>query len=353
MVALINLSWGLCNTDNLHAAQETLDSAEEIAKRYDLYRSAAYAKLLAHRGCIEMHQGRVPAAELYFHKSLRLYQAILQKPDADVADILTKLSMTLTWSDDLSNAEQTARQAIKIFESTVSPLHPDRVTADLTLAQTLYLQGRLEESTGLLEAVLHKSMVTFGPNSAQVVDALDNLAVVKYSEGRLSEAEEYSRSALAKAHNSYGARNAGTANTAITLGRTLCALRKYQEAEVRLREALNILSDTLPPDHQYVASAEYFLGEVLLATNRLPEAEAVLTASMNRWKRGDAPPWRARRSANALGEALYRQGRKAEGEKYLSESLRELSADPKADLEAKDKARARAKRYLRTTLVSQ
>ncbi|HEX4973892.1 MAG TPA: hypothetical protein VFV69_22810, partial [Steroidobacteraceae bacterium] len=78
----------------------------------------------------------------------------------------------------------------------------------------------------------------------------------------------------------------------------------------------------------------------------------VLTSSMNRWKRGDAPPWRAMRSANALGEALYRQGRKAEGEKYLSESLRELSADPKADREAKDKAKARAKLYLRTTLAA-
>jgi hypothetical protein len=52
------------------------------------------------------------------------------------------------------------------------------------------------------------------------------------------------------------------------------------------------------------------------------------------------------RSANALGEALYRQGRTAEATKYLSESFRELSTDPKADREAKEKAQARAKRYL-------
>jgi len=119
-----------------------------------------------------------------------------------------------------------------------------------------------------------------------------------------------------------------------------------------LRETLDVFRDALPPDHQHIASAEYFLGEVLLATNRLTEAETVLTASMNRWNRSEAPPWRAMRSASALGEALYRQGRKTEGEKYLSESLRELAADPKADREAKDKAKARAKRYLRTTLAS-
>jgi hypothetical protein len=73
---------------------------------------------------------------------------------------------------------------------------------------------------------------------------------------------------------------------------------------------------------------------------------------MNRWKRADAPPWRAMRSANALGEALYREGRIEEATKYLSESLRELSADPKADREAKDKARARAKRYLQTSVAA-
>jgi TolA-binding protein len=120
-----------------------------------------------------------------------------------------------------------------------------------------------------------------------------------------------------------------------------------------LRETLSIYAETLAPDHQHIASAEYFLGELLLATNRPTEAEAVLTASMNRWKRSDAPPWRAMRSANALGEALYRQGRTAEATKYLSESLRELSNDPKADREAKDKARARAKRYLPTSVASQ
>jgi tetratricopeptide (TPR) repeat protein len=139
---------------------------------------------------------------------------------------------------------------------------------------------------------------------------------------------------------------------AITLARTLIERRRYAEAEGRLKDALIVLAATLPADHQHIASAEYFLGEVFLATNRLTEAQSVLTASMNRWKRGDAPPWRAMRSANALGEALYRQGRTAEGEKYLSESLRELSTDPKADREAKDKARARAQRYLRTTLAS-
>jgi hypothetical protein len=81
--------------------------------------------------------------------------------------------------------------------------------------------------------------------------------------------------------------------------------------------------------------------------NKLTEAETVLTASMERWQRAGAPPWRAIRSANALGEAIYRQGRSREGESFLLETFRRISADPKADPMAKQKARERLKRYVK------
>jgi TolA-binding protein len=97
---------------------------------------------------------------------------------------------------------------------------------------------------------------------------------------------------------------------------------------------------------QYVASAEYLLGEVLLATDRLSEAEDVLTASIERWRRSGAPPWRAARSASALGEALYRQGRVREAEMHLLESNRELVVAPGADIESKLKASERVARFL-------
>jgi TolA-binding protein len=133
----------------------------------------------------------------------------------------------------------------------------------------------------------------------------------------------------------------------VTLARTLAALGEYPEADLTLRTALDVFAETVPADHQYIASAEYFLGEILLSTQRSTEAEAVLAASMNRWKRAGAPPWRAARSASALGEALYRQGRTHEAEKYLSDSFRELAADSTADAPAKEKARERFERYVR------
>ena len=244
-------------------------------------------------------------------------------------------------------AERTARQAITIFEATVPSIHPDRVRTESVLAEALYLLNRQDEAATILLDALRKNTQLFGPTSAQVADILDRLAIVRFAQGQFVESESIAREALTIGRIAYGPQHLMTGNIATTLGRTLVRLQKYTEAETILREALDIFAVAVPSDHQYVASTEYFLGEVLLATDRFSEAEAVLADSMQRWNRAGAPPWRAARSASALGEALYRQGRTQEAERYLSESFHQLSADSTADLPAKEKARERFERYVR------
>lgn len=352
MMTMIDLSMALRSSGDLHGARETLVDAERAVKQHRLQGSAVYAKLLVNRGRVSMFESRIPAAQADFERSLQLYQTVLGTRRVEIAEVLSELAIALTWNDDLARAERSARAALEIFKLTVPSMHPDRVTTEVALADTLYLQGQLDEAASILLDALRKNTELFGPNSENVVGVLDRLAMVRYSQRRMAEAETFSRDAIARALIVFGERHSVTASSVSTLARTLIELRKFSEAEARLRQVLRIYGETVAPDHQQIASAEYFLGEVLLATKRPSEAEAVLTASMNRWKRGDAPPWRAMRSASALGEALCRQGRMAEGEKYVLESFHELSADPKADREAKDKARARAKRYLRTSLTA-
>jgi non-specific serine/threonine protein kinase/serine/threonine-protein kinase len=350
--AMSDLSMALRNNGDFRGARAILVSAEDIARDHGLYHSTGYARLILNRARIGLYEGRMPAAIADFERSLQLYKTIVGPRRIEIAEVMGDLSTALLWIDDVTQAEKVAREAIEIFDVTAPPLYPDRIASEATLAEALYMQNRLDESAVLLEGALRKSTEVFGPNSVAVMNNLDRLALVAYGRGDLREAESYSRDAIAKSRITFGEKHYATALWSTALGRTLAERGKYQEAERVLRQALETFTVTVNPDHQYIASTEYLLGELLLATNRLPEAETILAASMNRWKRGDAPPWRAMRSANALGEALYRQGRTADGQKLLSESLRELSTDPKADRDAKDKARARAKRYLRTTLAS-
>src|SRR5690606_33995693 len=67
--------------------------------------------------------------------------------------------------------------------------------------------------------------------------------------------------------------------------------------------------------------------------------------AMHRWQRTGAPGWRVARSANALGEALYRQGRIEEAEEHLVASYRALMTDPAADRDSKRIARERVEAF--------
>jgi eukaryotic-like serine/threonine-protein kinase len=351
LMAVTYLSFALRTGGDLQDAWQVSASGDLVAKRFGLERSAAYAKLLLERGFIEHELSRVSQAREYFERSLAMYRETVGDRTVEVAEVLGALSTSFAWTDDTAKAEQLARDAIAIFEVTAPSMHPDRISAELRLAEALLSEYRFDEAGEMFSAVLQKQVQVFGFNSLPVADTLDTLAMVRYSQQQLTEAKRLSREAIARARIVFGDKHPATANMGVTLARTLIGLKEYREAEYTLRQSLKTLTSALPADHQYTASAEYLLGEVLLVTNRLTEAETVLTASMNRWQRAGAPPWRAMRCANALGEALYRQGRIREGKKYLSESFRELSADPNADPAAKERARERHARYVKRPLV--
>jgi len=353
LMAITHLTFALRMSGDFKGARRVAASGNNLATTRGLERSAAYAKLLLDRGFIELEEGRVGHARSDFERSLSLYREIVGDRSLEAAEVLGALSIVFTWTDEHARAERLAREAVAIFEVAAPPMHPDRIMAELALGEVLRSQNRADEAGEVFSAALAKQLHLFGKNSAAVASTRDSLAMIRYAQGRLDEAKALSREAIAGARIAYGDRHPMTANMGITLARTLLALREYPEAAATLRHSLACYSVSLPSDHQYVASAEYFLGEVLLATNRLSEAEVALTASMNRWKRSGAPPWRATRSASALGEALYRLGRTQEGQGYLSESFHKLAADTTADADAREKARERFVRFVKKSSPTQ
>jgi serine/threonine protein kinase len=347
LMAITYLSYALRMGGDLHGALQMSATGGDLGKRRGLERSAAYAKLLLERGYVELELSELPRARESFERSLALYRETVGDRTLEVAEVLGALAILLVWTDENAEAERLAREAVAIFEVTAPIMHPNRAIAEIQLGEVLRSEYRHDEAAAMYSAALRKQIQLFGANSGHVADTLDALALVRCSQQQLTEAKRLSGEAIASARIAYGDRHPATANMGVTLGRTLLALEEYSEAETTLRQSLNILTSSLPPDHQYIAAAEYFLGEALLAMNKLTEAETVLTASMERWQRAGAPPWRAIRSANALGEAIYRQGRSREGESFLLETFRRISADPKADPMAKQKARERLKRYVK------
>jgi eukaryotic-like serine/threonine-protein kinase len=326
-------------------ADRALTTAMQISRSTGADRTLSKAQLFATLGQLELSRANVEQANTYLSQALEIAREVAGPRDAQVATILLDISNTRSWMDDIDGAERAAREAVSIYRETVDERHPDRVMADYLLARVLNLQGRTEEAAVLYESTLTAQRLLFGDSSARVGDTMTELAQVRLNQGRLSEAERLMTESLELSSKVRGAGH----HTTGYLWAGLANIHYHQDnmarAETEVRTALDIFATSLPADHQYVASAEFLVGEIFLATNRLPDAEAALTASMNRWKRTDAPSWRAARSASALGEALHRQGRMTEAEIYLRDGYDGLTAGNGVDQQTLKKARERIARY--------
>ena len=330
---------------DLDGSRKVLREAMELCERIGQQRTPIYATLLLNRGRIEFHGGDMAGARRSFEQSLALNKQVRGPNDHEVGVVLLELSLVFMWMDDTPAVESATRKAVDIFRVTAPDLHPDRVLAETRLGEALLMQNRIDEASALFESSLEKQRVLFTNNSRQVAEVLESLSQIRRAQGQLEEAERFAAEALNSIVNAMGAEHGYTPYFRGSYAAVLMRRGKNVDAERELRHSLDTLAKTRPADHQYVCSAEHMLGELLLETNRLTDAEAMLTAAMNRWKRTDAPAWRSARSASALGEVLFRQGRMREAETYLTRSYTELAADESADRDVRIKARQRVERF--------
>jgi eukaryotic-like serine/threonine-protein kinase len=340
---LMELAVAQRETAKYEESDRTFAEALTIVKQSRDTNSLAHAQLLADLGRLELVRSNTEQAQEYLSASLRIMRNLRGPNDPEVGAILAELANVMTWRNDLDQAEQHARAAVKTY-ARAPETHPDRIMAERTLAQILLYQNRLDESGPLFEHALAGQRLLYGSNNAIVADTLGWLGQLRVAQEKYDAAEQFLREALAIHRASESTIDHQLGHLQTVLGIVLLKKRNYAEAETILRDTLEVFARSLPSDHQYVASAEYHLGEALLAQRHLSDAEAVLTASMNRWKRTDAPAWRAARSRNALGEVLHRQGRKQEAEQILVSTFRELTAED-ADRDAKRRARERIERF--------
>jgi tetratricopeptide (TPR) repeat protein len=314
--------------------------ALEISRRSTDHRSEAHAQLLVNLGRLEKLRSNTEEALGKLTEALQLMREIKGPEDPEVGGILAEMSNILVWSDDLEGAERAARQAVEIYKA-VHESHPDRIMADYYLADILFYRGRIDDAAALFESALAAQRRIYGSANSTVADTLASLAQVRIAQNNLGEAEKLIREGIAAHRNSDSAAYSKIGYMQTMLATMLMRRANFAEAERLLRDTLNLFAKNDALDHQYAASAEHYLGEALLAQRKHADAEVTLLSAIERWQRTGAPAWRSARSASALGEALFKQGRIQEAESHLVASLKELIADPAADRDSKRIARER------------
>jgi eukaryotic-like serine/threonine-protein kinase len=341
---LIELAMALRDSGRTEESDRYFRRALEISHRKTNERSEAHAHLLMELGRLEKFRGNPREALAHLDAALELMRELKGPNHPDLGAILNEVCNVMLWSDDFDGAERVAREAAELLKP-LPELHPDRVIADSFLGDALLYGGRLEEAAVLMERTIAAQRRIYGPANSFVADALSSLAEVRAAQNNVLEAETLLREALAAHHNSGNALPFKVGYLQTTLASIFVKQARFADAEQLVRGSLGLFAGNLPLDHQYISSAEHYLGEALLGQRKYEEAESVLIAAVARWKRSDAPAWRAARSASALGEALHKQGRVKEAEFYLVDSFRQLSGSNGADEYSKQLARKRLEKF--------
>jgi serine/threonine protein kinase/tetratricopeptide (TPR) repeat protein len=327
-VALANLAHALTDAGHLISAQAYLEQAVTLSQSSGESRAIETADILVQFGNFTLEAKSDPkrAAELY-GKALNIYRSSPTNQNLQIASTLNGLTLASVWNDDFLLAEHYQREALEIFQATVSRNYPDNAIALATLGYILTQRDKYAEAEQVLNEALQIERNVFGADNQRIAAIEGNLGILYDREGDVPRAVAATQIALKIISDRLGANHYMVGYYLDALATLYLRADDLPTAEADARKALAIYAETLPQRHLYVASARQTLGEILVRRGSLAAAEAELRAAwdINVGLAG-ADSWRAARSEASLGWTLIQRDKAAEGEPMLVGARSKLMA---------------------------
>jgi eukaryotic-like serine/threonine-protein kinase len=348
-VALANLARALSDSGHLISAEADLEQAVALSESGAGSRPIETADILVQFGNFALDAKSDPDhASQLFGKALDIYRNATGDHNLQVAATLNGLADAAVWASDYPLAERYEREALSIFQRTVSRNHPDNAVALAILGAILTQRGKFAEAEQVLNEALQIERTVFGADNQRIAATEADLGVLYEREGDISRAIAATQTALKITRDRRGPNHYLTGYYLDALGNLYLSANELPAAEADAREALAIYAQSLPARHLYIASTHQLLGEVLLRRGSLAAAEAELRTALD-MNLGLAGPdsWRSARSEASLGWALITRDKAAEGEPMLIAARSKLLAAVPQN-PATQQATARLVEYYRT-----
>ena len=327
-VALANLARALSDSGHLISAEADLEQAVALSESGAGSRRIETADILVQFGNFALDARSDPAhASLLFGNALNIYRNATGDHNLQVAATLNGLADAAVWASDYPLAERYEREALSIFQQTVSRNHPDNAVALAILGSILTQRGKFAEAEQVLNEALQIERTVFGADNQRIAATEADLGVLYEREGDISRAIAATQTALKITRDRGGSSHYLTGYYLDALGNLYLSANDLPAAEADAREALAIYAQSLPARHLYIASTHQLLGEVLLRRGSLAAAEAELRTALD-MNLGLAGPdsWRSARSEASLGWALITRDKAVEGEPMLIAARSKLLA---------------------------
>lgn len=262
--------------------------------------------------------GRHPQATAQARRAVEL----LDPTDKDhIESLCTALRMQALALRDIGRAleaEPLLRRNLALREEHFGRDHPATTLAQISLANNLWVLGRLEETKKLYPSAFERLRQQFPKQHPAYLDGLSDYGLFLQSVERFDEAETVSLEALAIARTTY---EEGHLEVLVRLNNlaSLASTRyRYEEASAYYSEALVTARDTLGPDHVGLAYVLSGLGMAKAETGEPELGESLIEESLE-IRRRLLPPdaWLTAFTEAALGHCLTLQDRFEEAEEVL------------------------------------
>ena len=346
--ALANLARTLTDGGHLVSAEAYLQQALQMSREGDDTPSTETADILLQFGHFELSAKSDPqAASKYFGEALSIYRNVLGEQNLSVASTLSSLASAAVWAGNLELAERDQREAMAIFQVTVSRNHPDHAVALATLGYILTEREKYKEAEQVLNEALEISRNVFGPTNQRIAQIDTNLGILYDREGDLPRAIQSTQEAVKIATDKLGPSHYLTGYFLNDLAALYLKSADLAAAEHYARQALAVYAVALPPHHLYVSSTRRLLGEILVQRGALPAAEAELRMAVDiDTEVAGADNWRTALAQSTLGWALIMRDKAADGEPMLIAARNRLMATVGPKHAATQWATARLAEYL-------
>ncbi|HSM15289.1 MAG TPA: tetratricopeptide repeat protein, partial [Thermoanaerobaculia bacterium] len=228
-----------------------------------------------------------------------------------LARSLAELGILESAEGEHARAEALYRESLEIHRRRGSP---GGVAVGLNnLASTRAARGDLEGAEALLREALSINRDVYGPRHPRVALNLSNIAFYLRRQGRHREALAYLREALSIDREVYGDAHPTVGRLLLIEGIALQQMGDLEGAEASYTEALPKLMREIPEESALIADARLGLGQLRVRQGRWAEGEELLRQSLERHRElFQSRSYRTGRVLLWLGRALAGQGRTEE-----------------------------------------
>jgi tetratricopeptide (TPR) repeat protein/two-component sensor histidine kinase len=253
-------------------ARPLLAESLAIRERLNGRDSLEVAATLVRQGSLAQRSGKGDAVAL-FQRALAIREARLGSAHAEVADVLSKLGMTLASKGHFDEAEKMLRRAFALQKQLWGDRDPRVAKVLHNLGGIEYYRGRIPEAESLLLRALAIREATLPPDDLDLAGSREALALLRQKQGRPAEAAPLLERLVATSEKVYGPSHPEFARTLFNLGLARKALGEDAAARQLIERALKIDEGALTPAHPQLVQTLAALADLHFEHRRYTEAE--------------------------------------------------------------------------------